>query len=167
MIVLSFKSYLPCLLAPCQNNGVCSPGPNGTVLCNCTTCYGGPLCQNIDYCCLNVCGPNGLCLSGLNNSYTCICQAGFTGKSLKNATWSGRRFALFFSVQTVPSSMLAPPILVSSGELAYLPAAIPFFVSVQRISLVLSAISRCVRLIHVREIEYLWDLWLREYYFRP
>ena len=54
--------------------------------------------------------------------------------------------------------MLAPQILVASGELAYLPAAIPLFASVQRISLVLSAISRCVQLIHVGEIEYLRDL---------
>ena len=62
--------------------------------------------------------------------------------------------------------MLAPRTRVSSGEAAYPLAEIPFFASVQRISSVLSVINRCVRLIHVREIEYLWDVWFSEYYLR-
>ena len=78
-LLFFIKIFLPCLVSPCQNNGICLPGPNGTALCNCTNCYSGSVCQNIDYCCLNVCTSNGLCIPGLNNTYTCICSPNFTG----------------------------------------------------------------------------------------
>ena len=65
-LAFSFKSYLPCLLTPCQNNGTCSLGPNGTALCSCSNWYGGLVCQRMNYCCLHVCGSNRLCLPGAN-----------------------------------------------------------------------------------------------------
>jgi Notch-like protein len=73
------KNFLPCLTSPCLNNGTCSASSSGTVQCNCTSCYSGPLCQTTNYCCLNVCSPNGVCISGLDSSYLCICQPNYVG----------------------------------------------------------------------------------------
>ncbi|CAF1111478.1 unnamed protein product, partial [Adineta ricciae] len=72
-------TFLPCLTAPCLNNGTCSGYSNATVRCNCSNCYSGAFCQIPDYCCLNICSPNGVCIPGNNGAYTCICQPNYTG----------------------------------------------------------------------------------------
>jgi plastocyanin len=70
-----------CQPNPCLNEGICSLGDFGNVICKCAVGWEGPICNfDIDECTNGtaVCDPNATC-SNTDGSYDCTCNSGYTG----------------------------------------------------------------------------------------